>query len=114
MPRPGNEKVSRLLIIDNSTGHKAINIVNYCIMFDVAFCTLPPRSTHILQLLENAHQKASRQSIREGDLAFIRRIFAVAFKYVYLEGFSAAHIMGDFEGSGIYPITHEPAVWYIL
>ncbi|KAM5353284.1 hypothetical protein ACJZ2D_016816 [Fusarium nematophilum] len=91
-------------------------------MFDIVFCTLPPHSTHILQpvdvgvfqFLKNAHQKALRQSIREGNLAFTRMAFAVAFKEMYLEGFSAAYIMSEFEKSGIYPISHELVVWYIL
>jgi hypothetical protein len=119
--RPDNERIYRLLIIDGFTGHTAFHFVNYCIMFDIVFCTLPPHSTHILQpldvgvfqFLKNAHQKALRQSIREGNLAFTRLAFAAAFHEFYYEGFSAAHIMRGFEKSGIYPITSKPAITYI-
>ncbi|EXA28461.1 hypothetical protein FOVG_19935 [Fusarium oxysporum f. sp. pisi HDV247] len=116
------EKIWRLLIIDGFTGHGAFAFREYCIKFDILVAFLLPHPTHklqpmdvgVFQWMKNARQKKLRQALRQGNLSFNRRGFAGTFMEIFNEGFTRAHIISGFEQSGIFLLTDQPAVSYLL
>ncbi|KAF5697454.1 hypothetical protein FMUND_15407 [Fusarium mundagurra] len=111
--RPEKERIWRLLVIDGFTGKTSLELMDYCIRFDIEIMILPPHSTHytqpldvgVFQLLKNAHQKLLRRHIREGYLNFKRSDLISKLNEIIKEGFTAHNIMNGFEKSGIFPVN---------
>jgi hypothetical protein len=122
VPRPSDQRIYRILVIDGFTGHTGLDFVAYCMRFDIIIVIFPPHSTHILQpldvgvfqALKNAHQKALQRLLQQGDLHVSRLDFLKAFQDVFNEGFTAHNIMSGFEKTGIFPPTSTPAINRIL
>jgi hypothetical protein len=111
--RPEKERIWRFLVIDGFTGKTSLELMDYCIRFDIEIFILPPHSTHhtqpldvgVFQLLKYSHQKHLRRHIREGYLNFKRSDFVSKLSEIIKEGFSVHNIMNGFEKSGIFPVN---------
>jgi hypothetical protein len=111
--RPEKERIWRFLVIDGFTGKTSLELMDYCVRFDIEIFILPPHSTHhtqpldvgVFQLLKNSHQKRLRHHIRQGYLNFKRSDFVSKLSEIIKEGFSVHNIMNGFEKSGIFPVN---------
>ncbi|RKK65371.1 hypothetical protein BFJ69_g16343 [Fusarium oxysporum] len=116
--RPEKERIWRLLVIDGFTGKTSLELMEYCIRFDIEIIILPPHSTHltqpldvgVFQLLKNAHQKRLRRHLREGYLNFKRSDFISKLSEILKEGFTVHNIMNGFEKSGIFPVDGRAVI----
>ena len=122
LKRAHEDKIWRLLVIDGFAGHKSFKFVNYCLMFDIILCILPPHSTHFLQPLDlavfqplkAAHQKAIRRHVQEGYFNYSRLDFARGFDQIYRMGFNPHNIINGFEMSGIFPVDPGSALRHLV
>ncbi|KAJ4013674.1 hypothetical protein NW758_15343 [Fusarium oxysporum] len=111
--RPEKERIWRFLVIDGFTGKTSLELMDYCVRFDIEIFILPPHSTHhtqpldvgVFQLLKSSHQKRLRHHIRQGYLNFKRSDFVSKLSEIIKEGFSVHNIMNGFEKSGIFPVN---------
>jgi hypothetical protein len=111
---PGSQ-IFRLLIIDGFTGHTSIDVLEYCLDFDIIIIFLPPHSTHLMQPmdigvfqpLKNAHQRALLEAARDGKITFSREDFLDCLNQIIEAGFSRHNIMRGFEKSGLWPLRKE-------
>ncbi|RKL08704.1 hypothetical protein BFJ70_g16773 [Fusarium oxysporum] len=111
--RPEKERIRRLLVIDGFTGKTSLELMDYCIRFDIEIMILPPHPTHhtqpldvgVFQLFKNAHHKLLRRHIREGYLNFKRSDLISKLNEIIKEGFTAHNIINGFEKSGIFPVN---------
>ncbi|KAM5528507.1 transposase [Fusarium oxysporum f. sp. phaseoli] len=116
--RPEKERIWRLLVIDGFTGKTSLELMEYCIRFDIEIIILPPHSTHltqpldvgVFQLLKNAHQKRLRRHLREGYLNFKRSDFISKLSEILKEAFTVHNIMNGFEKSGIFPVDGRAVI----
>ncbi|EGU77894.1 hypothetical protein FOXB_11595 [Fusarium oxysporum f. sp. conglutinans Fo5176] len=116
--RPEKERIWRLLVIDGFTGKTSLELMDYCIRFDIEIIILPPHSTHhtqpldvgVFQLLKHAHQKHLRRHIREGYLNFKRSDLISKLNEIIREGFTPHNIMNGFEKSGIFPVNGKVVI----
>lgn len=112
---PVNERIYRLLLLDNFSGHHSLELYEYCMQFDIVLVYMPPHSSHFLQPmdvgvflhLKDAHQRRLRHCIRRGDLTFTRQEFVRTFQAVWDAGFTRRHIIAGFTKSGIYPVNRD-------
>ncbi|KAL8367559.1 hypothetical protein RB599_003443 [Gaeumannomyces hyphopodioides] len=81
-------RIWRWLILDGFTGHLSIEIVDYCLRFDIQLITLPAHSSHLMQPmdvgvfshLKHEHQKVLFERVREGEVRFTRKDFIDSLK----------------------------------
>lgn len=111
MSTPREERIYRLLILDNFTGHYNLDFYEYCLSFDIIVIFLPPHSTHLIQpmdagvfhSLKETHKRSIERILLNCESAFTREDFITLFRESWLYGFTRGNIMAGFEKTGVYP-----------
>ncbi|KAL8407761.1 hypothetical protein RB594_006558 [Gaeumannomyces avenae] len=111
-------RIWRWLILDGFTGHFSIEIIDYCLRFDIQLVTLPAHSSHLMQPMDvgvfshfkNEHQKVLFERVREGDVRFSRLDFVMGLNRIWEAAFTKGHVLTGFEDSGIWPLNAMPVL----
>ncbi|KAL8296462.1 hypothetical protein RB597_005852 [Gaeumannomyces tritici] len=114
----GYERIWRWLILDGFTRHLSIEIVDYCLRFDIQLVTLPSHSTHRMQPMDVgvfSHFKREQQTVlweavQSGEVSFSRTDFVFSLKRCLEAAFTRGHIISGFEDSGIWPLNEQRAL----
>ncbi|KAL8405318.1 hypothetical protein RB596_004252 [Gaeumannomyces avenae] len=106
------ERIWRWLVLDGFSGHWSIEIIDYCLRFDIQLVTLPPHSTHRMQPLnvgvfthfKRVHQTVLWEAVQAGEISFSRSDFVFSLKRCLEGAFTRGHILTGFEDSGLWPL----------
>ncbi|KAL8299178.1 hypothetical protein RB594_008459 [Gaeumannomyces avenae] len=109
----GYERIWRWLVLDGFSGHLSIEIIDYCLRFDIQLVTLPSHSTHRMQPmdvgvfshLKREHQNVLMESVRAGRTSFSPTDFVFALRRCLEAAFTKRHIITGFEDTGIWPLN---------
>ncbi|TLD04145.1 hypothetical protein PgNI_11227 [Pyricularia grisea] len=115
----GNERprIWRWLVLGGATGRLSIEIIDYCLRFDIQILTLP------------VHAKQTMHPIRQGPCQYLKTTdlnkllnifrnkteedFVSAFQYQMEREFSVGHLMSGFDDSGIWPLKGSRVLDYL-
>lgn len=86
--KKGRHLIWRWLILDGFAGHLSMEIIDYCLRFDIQIVTLPAHSTHLMQPmdvgvfshLKRKHQTVLAEAVQIGNTRFSRTDFVLALE----------------------------------
>ncbi|TLS26368.1 hypothetical protein PpBr36_04914 [Pyricularia pennisetigena] len=104
-------RIWRWLVLGGATGRISIDIIDYCLRFDIQILTLP---AHSKQLMHPIRQGPCR-FLKPRDLNKLLQVFrhdtedrfVSAFRDEMESGFSEGHLIMGFEDSGIWPLIKK-------
>ena len=105
----------RLLILDNHESHMSLEFRSFCEENNIVLLWMPPRSSHLLQLLDVGYFSPLKTAFSKQNQSLIgNRIFHVkkedflaTFQTAFLATLIRTNIQAGFRGSGILPFNPE-------
>lgn len=105
-------RIWRWLFLDGFTGHFGMEILDYCLRFDIEIVILPPHSTHYMQPmdvsvfthLKNELQAVLHEHINTGIPVFTRSDFVAAIRRCWQTAFTTGHVISGFQDTGLFPV----------
>lgn len=111
--RPDEERIWRLLVLDDFPREISLDFMDYCIRFDILLHLLPshtlsslmqPLDVGVLQPL-NTPEPSLRNSTRDSHHHRGTSEFFARFQEIISTGFTAQNIINGFEKTGVFPVN---------